>query len=203
MSFFDYFQVTSIAIFLLIIVIRAVYMNVSRNINPIVIGSGKKGFALAFELLSFAGLAVWMIEVLLYAFHIEFRIFPAALEMRLIDSPAARVIGVVLISLGLSVFVMAFVSFGDSWRVGFDMKKPGELVTNGIFAFTRNPIYLLIDLWFFGMFLINGTLIFLIFAVLAAVGVHWQIRQEEAFLTNLYGQPYRDYCTRTRRYIGW
>lgn len=203
MSFFDYFQVASVAVFLFIIVARAIYMNVSRNVNPIVIGSGKKGFVLAIELLSFAGLVAWMIEVLLYVFHSDFRIFSSPLDMRLIDSSAAKVIGVALISLGLIIFVMAFLSFGDSWRVGFDMKKPGTLVTNGIFAFTRNPIYLFINLWFLGVFLINGTLIFLIFAVLAVAAVHRQILQEEIFCSSLYGKPYQDYCARTRRYFGW
>ena len=203
MSFFDYFQVASVSIFLFIILSRAIYMNISRKVNPIVIGSGKKGLVLVIELLSFAGLVVWIIEVLLYAFHSDFRIFSSPLDMRLIDSPAARVIGVALVSLGLIIFVIAFVSFGDSWRVGFDMKKPGTLVTNGIFAVTRNPIYLFMDLWFFGIFLINGTLIFLIFAVLTAAAVHRQILQEETFCSKLYGKPYQDYCAQTPRYFGW
>ena len=79
---------------------------------------------------------------------------------------------------------------------------PGELVTTGIFAFSRNPIYVFLDLWFLGIFLINGTLLFLIFAVLAFAVVHWQIRQEEAYLSKLYGQPYNEYRSRTKRYVG-
>jgi protein-S-isoprenylcysteine O-methyltransferase Ste14 len=201
MNFFDYFQIASILIFIFILVAKILYLRLSRNVNPIAIGGGKKGIVLAVELISFAALIVWIGEVLLYAFHAGFRIFPSPFDMQLIISPLAKAIGVGLASLGLVVFAMAYVSFGDSWRVGFDVKSPGTLVTTGVFSFTRNPIYLCLDLWFIATFLINGTLIFLIFAVLAVAAMHWQIRQEETFLSNLYGRPYRDYCARTGRYI--
>jgi protein-S-isoprenylcysteine O-methyltransferase Ste14 len=111
------------------------------------------------------------------------------------------VIGGVLVTLGFMAFVWAFYSFGNSWRVGFDTKTPGALVTYGIFALSRNPIYLFLDLWFVGVFLINGTLVFLIFALLALAHLHYQIVREEKFLDELYGQPYRDYRSRTCRYF--
>ncbi len=201
LNFFDYFQLACVAIFFFILVGKILYLRLKRNVNPIVIGGGKKGILLAVELISFFCLIIWLAEVILYAFHAGFRIFPSPLDMQLLILPTAKVIGVGLSSLGLLVFAMAYVSFGDSWRVGFDVKSPGALVTTGVFSFSRNPIYLCLDLWFIGTFLINGTLIFLIFAVLAVAAQHWQIRQEEAFLTNLYGQAYRDYCARTGRYV--
>lgn len=203
MSFFDYFQIASMAIFFIIIVGRALYLRLSRNINAIAIGGGKKGLVLAVELIAFAGLAVWLVEICLYALHSSFRVFPSPLDTQLIDSQPAKLIGVALVISGLVIFILAFVSFGESWRVGFDMKTPGALVTTGIFAVSRNPIYVFLDLWFVGTFFINGTSIFLIFAVLTVAVVHWQILQEENFLIKLYGQPYRDYCARIGRYLLW
>jgi protein-S-isoprenylcysteine O-methyltransferase Ste14 len=203
MSFFDYFQIGSVAIVLLIVVGRALYLRLGRNINPIAIGGGKRGLPLAVELIAFAGLVVWLIEVLLYALDAGFRLFPAPLDAQLIDSLPAKIIGVAAVTLGLILFALAFISFGDSWRVGFDVKTPGALVTRGIFAVSRNPIYLFLDLWFIGIFFINGTLIFLLFAGLAGAILHWQILQEERFLLQLYGQPYQDYRARTGRYVVW
>jgi len=116
--------------------------------------------------------------------------------VRLIDSLPARFIGLGLVALALVIFSGAFVSFGDSWRMGFDVKTPGTLVTKGIFAVSRNPIYLALDLWFCGIFLINGNLFFLLFAVSTIGAIHWQILQEETFLLKLYGQNYQDYCAR-------
>lgn len=201
LNFLDYFQMTSVVIFVLIVFGRASSLRLSRGINPIAIGGGKKGLVRAVELISFAGLVAWMVEIFLYALHCNFRIFPTPLDTLLFDSSVARLIGVVLITCGLIIFALAFVSFGDSWRVGFDIKTPGALVTSGLFAVTRNPIYVFIDFWFVGIFLINGTLVFLIFAALAFAAVHWQILKEEDFLDKLYGKPYQDYCKRTGRYV--
>ena len=203
MNFFDYFQIVSVAIVLLIIVGKVAYLRLSQNINPIAIGGGKRGLLLAVELIAFAGLVVWMIEVILYGFHSALRIFPSPLDAPLINSLPVKIIGVALVTLGLILFALAFISFGNSWRVGFDVKTPGALVTTGIFALSRNPIYVFLDVWFIGIFLINGTLIFLIFAVLAVAVQHWQILQEESFLLKLYGEPYQNYCARTGRYIVW
>lgn len=201
MNLIDYFQLASVGIFLFIMATKIFYLRLRRNVNPIAIGGGKKGIVLAVEVISLAGLLVWMMEVLLYALHSRFRIFAPPLDVQLSSSQPVKLVGVVLVFLGLALFAMAYVSFGDSWRVGFDVKSPGALVTRGVFSISRNPIYLSLDLWFVGIFFINGTLIFLVFALLTLAAMHWQILQEEAFLLNLYGQPYRDYCGRTARYV--
>ncbi|HKO43510.1 MAG TPA: isoprenylcysteine carboxylmethyltransferase family protein [Pyrinomonadaceae bacterium] len=203
MTFFDYLQLAIVVIFLLVISSRAVYMIMSRGINPIVIGGGKKGLVRIVELVSFAGLVLWMLEFVLYAVHADFHIFPAPLNQVLVDSQISRTVGATLVFVGLVFFLVAFVSFGDSWRVGFDIKTPGELVTGGIFAVSRNPIYVFLDLWFIGVFLINGRLIFLIFAILTLIVIHWQILQEEAFLSKLYNEPYHQYRSQTGRYLIW
>jgi hypothetical protein len=72
--FFDYFQITSLVLFALVLVSKALYLRFTQNINPIAIGRGKRGFRLAFEIYAVLGLAVWIIELLLYSFA-GFRIF--------------------------------------------------------------------------------------------------------------------------------
>ena len=201
MNFWDWFQIAIIILFLLILTAKAIFLRTQAGINPIAIGRGKKGFQLVFEFYAFLGLVVWMVEILLRALDSKFRIFPTSIDVQLFDSPVMRVAGMSLVILGFTVFVWAFYSFGTSWRVGFDTKTPGALVTSGIFALSRNPIYLFLDLWFVGVFLINGTLVFLIFALLALGHLHYQIVREEKFLDDLYGEPYRDYRSKTARYF--
>jgi protein-S-isoprenylcysteine O-methyltransferase Ste14 len=203
MNVFDYFQLASLAIVILIVVGRACYLRFRRNINPIVIGGGKKGVLLAIEFMVIIGFVAWMIEVFLSALHSRFRLFASSLDSHLFNSFPAKITGVALITSGLVILGSAYVSFGDSWRVGFDVWNPGTLVTTGTFALSRNPIYVFLDLWFIGVFLINGTLIFLAFALLAVAVLHWQILQEEKFLVRLYGQAYQSYCARTGRYVSW
>ena len=200
-SFFDYFQISILILLLIVLVGRAIYLRLTQNINPIAIGQGKRGFRLVFEIYAFAGLTIWLIEVFLSSLHSGFRIFPESVSTPLFDSTLLRLIGVALLLFGFVIFVLAFVSFGNSWRVGVDVKTPGELVTSGIFAVSRNPIYVFLNFWFIGVFLINGTLIFMIFALLAAAHLHYQILQEEKFLVQCYGPAYDDYRARTGRYF--
>src|SRR5882762_9038112 len=103
MDFFDYFQVTSLSIVLLIVVGRASYLRFRRNINPIVIGGGKKGVLLAVELISIVGFVAWMLEGFLFALHSRFRVFPSSLDSQLLNSFSAKIAGVALITSGLVI----------------------------------------------------------------------------------------------------
>jgi protein-S-isoprenylcysteine O-methyltransferase Ste14 len=200
MTFYTFFQLGVLVTFFAVITTKIILLRRSR-INAIAVGRGKRGFQLAFELASFAGFAVWIVEMVLYAIGSRYRIFGYPLDIRLFESQPLRILGVILMAAGVIIFIYAFVSFGKSWRIGMDVDKPGELVTRGIFAVTRNPIYVFIDLWFLGVFLINGTLIFLILLILAMAHVHYQVLQEEAFCSDLYGDDYTKYRSRTPRYL--
>nr|WP_299340761.1 isoprenylcysteine carboxylmethyltransferase family protein [Allomuricauda sp.] len=83
-----------------------------------------------------------------------------------------------------------------------DLGKTTQLVTKGIFKYTRNPMYLamLIFLLAFGIKLGNA------FNTLLAAGFvyymnHFQIKHEEKALEKLFGKPYRVYLKETRRWF--
>jgi len=109
--------------------------------------------------------------------------------------------GATVILVGLIVFCLALISFNSSWRVGIDTVSPGDLITTGVFSVTRNPIFLSMDLYFLGTFLIYGNLFFLMCFVCIALGFQFQIRQEETFLIERYGDKYRKYMAQVNRYI--
>ncbi len=76
------------------------------------------------------------------------------------------------------------------------------LVTDGIFAWSRNPIYIGLVLIHFGIGLglpnVWVTMLTVPFAFVLHYGV---ILREEAYLTELFGEPYRAYMTRTKRWM--
>jgi protein-S-isoprenylcysteine O-methyltransferase Ste14 len=201
LQFFRYFQVFGLLFFLLVFVGRTLYLRFRRGINAITLGIGKKGVKQVVEILFFVGLIVWIIEVLLYALSAEFHLFQGILSIVLVDSIVAKWMGVVINIISFSLFVWALASFGDSWRVGIDSEKPGNLVESGAFGISRNPIFVFLDLYFIGTFLLNGTVVFLLFAVVIVVGLHYQILQEERFLKGQYGEAYERYCVKTSRYL--
>ena len=77
-----------------------------------------------------------------------------------------------------------------------------ELVTTGIYAFSRNPAFLGFDLMYIGVLLLYGNLLTLGFSLFAMMMLHLQILQEERFLASTFGEPYREYCRRVFRYLG-
>jgi protein-S-isoprenylcysteine O-methyltransferase Ste14 len=78
-----------------------------------------------------------------------------------------------------------------------------SLVTHGIYAVTRNPMYLGLTLLLTAWALWLGTLSPWIPAALFPIIITvFQIVPEERALEGLFGQPYRDYRKRVARWIG-
>jgi protein-S-isoprenylcysteine O-methyltransferase Ste14 len=90
-------------------------------------------------------------------------------------------------------------------RIGTNINtfgEPGTLTTAGLFAHTRNPMYLGMLLALAGVALALGTLspwlLVLQFFVLAQC---WYIPLEERKLAARFGRQYADYCRDVRRWI--
>ena len=203
MTFFDYLQIAIITTIVTVVAGKAIYLKVATGVNPIVIGRASEGAWRVIEVLSLGGLALWIIEIILHSTHSRLEPFPQPIDLALLHTQPVKVAGAALAACGLIIFILAFFSFGNSWRIGIDREQSGALVTEGIFSITRNPIFVAFDLMSLGIFLINGTWFFLIFAVLAPLAVHSQIIREEKFLTQRYGEAYERYRKKTPRYLIW
>jgi protein-S-isoprenylcysteine O-methyltransferase Ste14 len=150
MNGFDIFQVAALAIFLTLFVGRTLGLRLKDRINPIVLGAGKSGARRAAELVVPVGFAFWVAEVANHALGPRALWLPVGAYEALFDATAAKVTGVVLIVVGLALFAAALVSFGKSWRVGVDELHPGDLVSGGVFAVSRNPIFVFMILYAVG-----------------------------------------------------
>ena len=102
---------------------------------------------------------------------------------------------------GLFLLLWSVVSFRQSFRVGIDADHPDRLITDGVFAFSRNPIYVAFAFVLLGQFLIFPNWILLVYMVAAVWLFHRQVSREEEYLKAHYGQQYSDYCHRVRRYL--
>ena len=196
------FQLLAIGVFYVLFIGRSVYLQ-RRGERVFVIGKGKRGARALLEMAFMAGLLVWSAEIVMRCLGSDVSLLPVVWREPFFNSRVADVLGGVLIIGGLTVFAAALHVFGRSWRIGIDHDRPGQLVTQGIFGVTRNPIFLFMDLYFTGTGLIQRDLFFLLFAVVAAGGIHFQILQEEKFLRKQYGEPYRRYMREVPRYFGW
>jgi protein-S-isoprenylcysteine O-methyltransferase Ste14 len=110
-------------------------------------------------------------------------------------------IGVGLCYIGLLVLFASLVSFGRSFRVGIDVDQPDKLVTTGIFAVSRNPIYVGFALVLVGQFLVFPNWVPLVYLAAGFMLFHRQVLREESFMRQHYSDEYAKYCRRVRRYL--
>lgn len=114
----------------------------------------------------------------------------------------ARFTGFFTGMLGDAIFLLSVLCMKDNWRAGIPDSDKTELVTTGIYRYSRNPAFLGFDFMYVGMLLLYGNLLTLGFSVFAMVMLHLQILQEERYLVNTFGAPYQEYCRHVFRYLG-
>ena len=116
-------------------------------------------------------------------------------------TPAVAWMGFGLCCAGLALMLASLISFGTSFRVGIDQDAPDKLITTGIFAHTRNPIYVAFAFVMLGEFLIFPNWLVGLYVIGAFVLFHRQVLREEAFLREHYGAAYAAYTATVRRYL--
>ena len=114
----------------------------------------------------------------------------------------ARFTGFCIGMLGDIVFLASVICMRDSWRAGIPDSDKTELVTTGIYKFSRNPAFLGFDLQYIGVMLIYFNPLTAVFSAFAIVMLHLQILQEERYLLSTFGEPYQQYKNRVFRYLG-
>lgn len=114
----------------------------------------------------------------------------------------ARFTGFCIGMLGDIIFLASVLCMKDSWRAGIPDKDRTKLVTTGIYRYSRNPAFLGFDLMYVGMLLMYFNLSMLVVSAFAIIMLHLQILQEERYLTENYGESYREYRKHVFRYLG-
>lgn len=112
-----------------------------------------------------------------------------------------QILGLILIALGDVFFITAFLTLKDSWRAGIDEAQKTNLITSGIYRYSRNPAFAGFDLTYIGCCLAVCNICMLAAACLATVMMHLQILEEEKHLEKMFGQDYIAYRSTVRRYL--
>lgn len=118
-----------------------------------------------------------------------------------IEANFITMLGIISLSVGLLLFIIAMMTMGRSWRVGVDDKSHTELVEEGLFKISRNPTFVGFDLMFIGLVCVLPHIWTLFIAVLNIIGLHYLILKEEKHLETMLGESYRVYKKRVPRYL--
>lgn len=115
---------------------------------------------------------------------------------------ASQIAGGGIMLAGLALLVVAGGLFSRAGTGVVPFRDVKVLVTHGIYARTRNPMYLAMALVLAGVAVTVGALSALIVPPLFIAIVDWRyVRPEEILLHALFGDDYADYCARVGRWF--
>lgn len=111
-------------------------------------------------------------------------------------------VGIILVVCSIVVVAMAVREISKA-KTAFDVRDPTtNLITSGIFGFSRNPTYLSMVMLCFGIAMIANSLPLLLAAVIVGSGLcSLVIRKEEAYLQRKFADQYTTYFQSVRRWL--
>lgn len=116
--------------------------------------------------------------------------FASLVELSILNYPVVKTAGWLWLSVGIVLFVSSIVQFSRNF-------PKGKLLTTGMFACSRNPIYscwilfILPSLW-----LVFNNWLFLLSAIVMCAATIILVKEEEVQLLKLFGKQYAGYRTR-------
>ncbi|MCP2242482.1 methyltransferase family protein [Lentzea aerocolonigenes] len=119
-----------------------------------------------------------------------------------LDGGAGHAIGAVLAVGGIAATLAAQRAMGTSWRIGVDQAEATTLVTHGLFAHVRNPVFTAMITTGVGLALLAPNVIALGALVALVLAIEIQVRVvEEPYLLRTHGEVYKAYASRAGRFL--
>jgi protein-S-isoprenylcysteine O-methyltransferase Ste14 len=116
--------------------------------------------------------------------------------------PAARIAGLLPIIAGIALNLAADRQFKRRGTTVRPFQRSSALIMDGVFRWSRNPMYLGMVLIVAGIALLEGTAIaWIAVAGLAIILDQAFIRREERMLEETFGAEFEAYTQRTRRWL--
>jgi protein-S-isoprenylcysteine O-methyltransferase Ste14 len=114
----------------------------------------------------------------------------------------SAIVAGLLIFIGIAVFAAGIRNFASAETPVQGTMPTRALVTTGIHGWSRNPIYLGMFLIYIGIGLVVRSPWILILTLPLAITMRYGVvAREEAYLDRRFGDAYRDYKARVRRWL--
>ena len=174
-------------------------LKVNKKINANVLGRGDKDVKLKnteiyLRTTTFIWLMVWI-------FCIITNRDISVSKLGYLSEINTEKIGLITTAIGVVFFELAIYFMKSSWRVGVDKNTKTDLITDGIYKYSRNPAFVGFDLMFVGLFLTYTNIFTFIVMCANLIAIHLQILQEEKYLKDSFGVKYASYINDTPRYL--
>lgn len=101
--------------------------------------------------------------------------------------------GLIIYVFGLMLCAISIVNFSVPSNEGLNL--------NGLYQFSRNPMYLSYFIYFVGCALLTQSLLLYGFVLIFQITSHWIVLSEERWCIEKFGEAYKQYMKKVRRYI--
>jgi protein-S-isoprenylcysteine O-methyltransferase Ste14 len=118
----------------------------------------------------------------------------------LFDNRILKVCGIASWIAGFCFLYIGKFSLGQNFRIGVANEKT-EFIANGIYRLSRNPMYLGLYLTFTGCMLYSLNILYILLSISIILIHHIITLAKEKQLINIYGEAYKEYCKKVRRYL--
>ncbi len=115
--------------------------------------------------------------------------------------PLPRLIGLALFVIGLTLMIIAQLTLWQNYSGFVVIKKDHQLITHGLYRFTRNPIYLGAIMAFTGLPVYAASVYGFLTIFLMIPIFLYRIRLEEQLLAEEFQDAYQKYKERTKKLI--
>ena len=124
------------------------------------------------------------------------------LQLWIWNSPWRFLVGGILLILGVWLNVDANLAFKRHNTPAQPWKRTSQLVLDGPYRFTRNPIYLSFAIFYVGLATVFNCIPALVLLIPLMVGFdRYQVIREERYLEGRFGEEYRRYKGKVRRWV--
>jgi protein-S-isoprenylcysteine O-methyltransferase Ste14 len=176
------------------------FLQKQKGIKTDQLGQGKKGF------IKFIEVTVKLVTIIVPVVDVV-SIFAKSWLSRFGSLPIMplwlRIAGAAICGTGVLFFILSVLHMQDNWRAGVPQADKTDLVTDGIYAISRNPAFLGFDLLYVGILLMFYNWLLFTVSLVGVIMLHLQIvNVEEDFLQYTFPTEYTVYRKTVARYFG-
>ncbi|WP_289053534.1 methyltransferase family protein [Carboxylicivirga marina] len=169
------------------------------KIDPEVV---KTGDTVMYYLQVFRNFIFFLVLICILIFSIFPGLYFILAPVNYLEIEVTQYFGMLLMVISMIITRKAQIQLKTSWRIGIDRSNTKtELITDGLYSISRNPIALSMLSTVLGLFLVlpnalSFAILFLVYLIFSV-----RIRMEEEHLLKQHGQHYKEYQQKTRRWL--
>jgi protein-S-isoprenylcysteine O-methyltransferase Ste14 len=104
--------------------------------------------------------------------------------------------------IGIAIYFAGFILYSAAWRT-IATSERRKVFSQGVYQYSRHPVYVSSAVMFIGAGLISLTWLFLCLSVVVGISHMYNAFAEEKTCLEAFGDEYRNYMSKTPRWFGW